>query len=313
MKPTPCTIAACAVLLLLLSSANPQAVGQPFTITQSYAVTLIQDPRDITFIFGLNNRDQAVGQNDNDGQGLIYDAGNFHEVSYPGAIQTEFRAINDRGDIVGKAQVGAGWVYFLYSRGSFAPLDVPGAPSDINNHGEIVGSYFDSSQRSHGYVYADGITQTIDVPNSTSTGVTGINDRGEMVGTYSTGQTRSAFVYSSGAFTPLSLPGAPQDINNRGQIVGSYYTAVGNVFGDRVFVYNQGSYDWFVVPESVYCDRGFIEMLNLAWAINDRGEVAGIWQAYSLSDRGGFIARPVHPIVPSELTVGTCHRTDPFP
>jgi probable HAF family extracellular repeat protein len=294
----------CVAILFSLASTQ-QAAAQPYTITQSYTITLIQYPQHRTHIFGLNNRGQAVGTNDPDG--LVYDAGTLYTLSYPGAIQTELLAINDRGDIVGHAQVGNPWVNFLYAHGSFTTLNLPATftPAAINNRGEIVGTYGDSSQVPHGFIYADGIIQTIDVPDSTGTWVVGINDRGEMVGMFRTDQGSSAFVYSGRTFTPISLPGTPEGINNQGQIVALNYVQDGT-FVIGAFVYYQGSYNWFVVPDGVFCDRGFIQGETFPKAINDRGEVAGFWQGYS--DNGGFIARPVHPVSPSELEVGTCHR-----
>lgn len=290
-------------LLLLAVAANPARAQQPYTITQSYSITLIQHANSRVYIEGLNNRDQAVGWNDS--HGLVYEAGNFYELDYPAAIATELLAINDRGDIIGLAQVGNDWVYFLYANGAFSRLELPGVfaqPADINNRGEIVGTYYDANGIAHGFLYADALTQTVDVPGSTRTSLAGINDRGEIVGT----DDASAFVYSGRTFTAVTLPGTPEDINNRGQIVGTTYVQAGGIFLERAYVFDRGTQNWFVVPDSVFCDRGLIQGASLAKAINDQGDVAGYWQGYSSG--GGFIARPDHPVRPSELTVGTCHR-----
>src|SRR5438094_337743 len=70
------------------------------------------------------------------------------------------------------------------------------------------------------------------------TSVIGINDRGEVVGTYvdAADGNRYGFVLSKGAFTRLDAPGADgftvaQGINNAGQIAGQYTDADGNGHG----------------------------------------------------------------------------------
>src|SRR5215831_18369799 len=63
--------------------------------------------------------------------------------------------VNAAGDIVGAVGIHG----FLYSGGTFTPIDVPGAFSTaaqgINNNSQIVGSYRDSVG-THGFLYRDG-------------------------------------------------------------------------------------------------------------------------------------------------------------
>ncbi len=76
-------------------------------------------------------------------------------------------------------------------------IDVPGSYSTqvtgINDGGEIVGYYYDNAGTpgvpeegaEHGFIYENGQYQTIDYPGSGGgTALTGINDLGEIVGTY---------------------------------------------------------------------------------------------------------------------------------
>src|SRR5947209_3681680 len=76
------------------------------------------------------------------------------------------------------------------------PLGVPcvdilagDGPFGVNSSGVIVGVYFDSAGRSHGYVYRSGIFTTVDHPNAGSSAGQGtflvsINNRGVIGGTY---------------------------------------------------------------------------------------------------------------------------------
>jgi probable HAF family extracellular repeat protein len=77
--------------------------------------------------------------------------------------------------------------------GSFTQIDVPGAiglpitigtvASGINDAGQIVGSFSDSTG-DHGFLDVGGSFTQIDVPGATSTDVFGINDAGQIVGRF---------------------------------------------------------------------------------------------------------------------------------
>lgn len=80
---------------------------------------------------------------------------------------------------------------------------------------------------------------TLDVPfaGAVNTSPTGINDRGQIVGTYyNTLEDRThMFLYDTGVFMTFDVPGVatatPFDINNRGQIVGFYGDSSGGTHG----------------------------------------------------------------------------------
>src|SRR5437867_8361390 len=94
--------------------------------------------------------------------------------------RTRAFGINDAGDIVGDF----GRHGFLYSRGIFTTVDVPGAvvtqAFGINNSGQIVGNFSDTTG-AHGFLYSRGIFTTVDVPgagtpNGAATRAFGINN-----------------------------------------------------------------------------------------------------------------------------------------
>jgi len=101
--------------------------------------------------------------------------------------------------------------------------------SDINNLGQVVGSYADGGD--HGFLRdADGtLTFPIDYPGALATFLTGINDKGWMTGSYydTVGISHALFLPSPRAeFVSFDGPSGPTvfgRINNRGFICGSYY------------------------------------------------------------------------------------------
>ena len=64
--------------------------------------------------------------------------------------------------------------------GSYTTIDVPGAADTIglgiNDHGVVVGAYFDSHGTSHGFIDRHGKFTKVNVPGAADTSVDGIND-----------------------------------------------------------------------------------------------------------------------------------------
>jgi probable HAF family extracellular repeat protein len=85
-------------------------------------------------------------------------------------------------------------IAFCFSNGTFIVIDPPGtsffaAALGINPQGDIVGTYFDSSGNSHGFLLSKGTFTDIDVPGSLgaspgTTTASGINPQGAIVGYY---------------------------------------------------------------------------------------------------------------------------------
>jgi uncharacterized membrane protein len=198
------------------------------------------------------------------------------------------RGINVHSQIVG-AYFVPGFDFllsgFLYDRGEFtriAPI-VGGTEAfsealGINAKGQTVGYYWGEDQ-AHGFIYEDGIFTTVDVPfeGATDTTINGINDRGDMVGTYIDcgfcpviGNIRG-FLYSKGEFTRIDPPCdqllsvAPSGINNRGEVVGYYWLLDQQ---NRGFTYYRGEYS--KIPEF---DENTQYMFALG--INNQGQIVG--------------------------------------
>src|SRR5213593_131880 len=72
---------------------------------------------------------------------------------------------------------------------NFTTIDYPNAVSTnivggISDRGDIVGSYTDSANKTHGYLLSGGVFTTIGIPGAAVTNARGINARGDIVGTY---------------------------------------------------------------------------------------------------------------------------------
>jgi probable HAF family extracellular repeat protein len=155
---------------------------------------------------------------------------------------------------------------------TYTTISVPGATqtsaSAINNVGQIVGNYRDSTGAWHGYVYTNGtFTNFFDVPGvnpPAPIGISGINDAGQIVGSIG-GPGGKGFLYSDGVFTDIYYPQgfstSANGINNAGQIL------VGIDFVGS-FVLSNGELTPIIVP-------GISPMLVQASGINNIGQVVG--------------------------------------
>jgi probable HAF family extracellular repeat protein len=180
--------------------------------------------------FDINNTGQIVGQVDGGPNGgFIYSGGTYTYVN--NGIP---HGINDTGQIVGGGS---------YNNISIPPSSLPpisggyqGVPTGINNAGQEVGYFFTSATPlpgviySHrGFLYSGGTYSTLAFPGAINTVAWGINDAGQIVGSYSNSNGYAAgFLYSGGVYTSIgtNLYG----INNLGQIVGD-----GGVYSNGIF------------------------------------------------------------------------------
>ncbi len=192
--------------------------------------------------------------------------GIFTPIDYPATLDgvgTSAYGINELGEIVGVYVDGAGTSHgFTLTGITFDPLT--GAPSltnalftqidastlgatqtwiyGLSNDGEVVGAYTDAGGAFHGlsvlFTTADisdltGATfATVDFPGAANTWAHGVNDAGQIVGSYddSTGFSHGFFLPSDNAFATVDAGQCgtqAEGINNSGQIVGGYLSPDG--------------------------------------------------------------------------------------
>lgn len=182
------------------------------------------------------------------------------QIDVPGAAATLVGGINRAGQIVGMfcaattcslSFAGDSHGFLLdHIGGTFTKINFPNAvgtgATGINDNGEIVGNY-DACKtqiegtsaltpcvftQGHGFYLIGDTYTSIDPPGSQATEVLGINNFGEIVGTYLDSRNKThGFLFSSGAFTIVDFPGAAvtvvNGVNDQGQIVG--YAETGSV------------------------------------------------------------------------------------
>lgn len=192
-----------------------------------------------SFARGINNVGDIVG-------GYIGDDGNEHgfilrhgtlttlDVPFSGSVGTQLDGINNSGIIIGVWVDGAFTAHgFVYANGNFAHLDYPGAldtaPLGINSRGDIVGNWdTDQSTVGHGFIFSGGKMFSVDEPGAVpdGTAANGINDRGQIVGSFIGEDGNShGFLAQGATFTTLDCAeGANTSawgINSAGQIAGT--------------------------------------------------------------------------------------------
>jgi hypothetical protein len=142
-------------------------------------------------------------------------------------------------------------------------------------------------------VYSQYSYQTFNVPDSPWTDIDGINDRGNIVGSYIaqgvthgfvlSGDDDHGFLLSGDQYTIFDFPGDDMDtvaygIDDSGDIVGSYY---GRQIGQHGFILSEGVYTTIDPPDS---------HRTLALGINNSGVIAGMF--FVGPNVRGFIATP---------------------
>ena len=215
---------------------------------------------------------------------------------------------------------------------TFTTLDDPSGTHGtslfrINNLGQIVGVYFDSSNVLQGFLYSNGTYTTLNDPLGVNgTQATGINNLGQIVGAYyDSGNVLHGFLYSNGTYTTLNDPLAssastPQPnplllvgtvangINNLGQIVGTYYDSNGLTHG---FLYSNGTYTTLDDPLAVSVSQVVSRFSGTqATGINNLGQIVGVYFDSSNVSHGflysnGTYTTITDPLVGSSFPYGT--------
>ena len=136
--------------------------------------------------------------------------------------------------------------------------------------------YQDANGRYHGFLWAKGRFTTLDVPGALGSIALGINDRDQIVGASFddlSGQpgTVHAFLLDRGRYRGFDAPGKlipfPLDINDRGQIAGTGVTA--DLTTIRPFVLRKG----IDGPVTTVAVPG--ATATSVAGINDDGDIAG--------------------------------------
>lgn len=118
----------------------------------------------------------------------------------------------------------------------------------------------------------------------------GVNNKRQIVGSYSDGHGTHGFLYDHGIYTTLDHPDSngltiATGINNKGQIVGTFRVADTDDdrgYSYRSFIYSNGRYETI----DVNCAGQEYGSDNSAYGINDKGQVVGVYGYESLLTNG---------------------------
>jgi hypothetical protein len=209
-----------------------------------------------TQVIGVNDRNVTVGFFANTAgttnAGFVNVHGRFQKVVPPVRNQanppiSQLLGVNNTGWSVGFYNDSKGNAHgfaYNYNSRQFKWVTVSGATSvtaaAVNDESVITGFMTNAAGTTEGFVkWPTGHTATLAVPNASSTNPTGINDRNEVVGTYTVGTGSNAvthgFTWLNGKWTTVDYPAATSTsingVNNEGDIVGFYTDAAGNTDG----------------------------------------------------------------------------------
>lgn len=217
-----------AVSYLWNGTLTPQVIGYPGAV--------------VTEASGINSAGHVSGTYMGSGglhAFLMMGAGVNKQLDFPGAAITFGTGINATDQVVGYYFDATGVHGYVYSTGTFTPINYPSAlytytfAAGINNLGQIVGYACTDLMMVACQAWlrtgTSSIPAQVTVTGALQAKAYGINTSGEIVGEYSDGTRRHGFRLASGHLTVVDIPSpitsamtAVHGINDRGEITGEY-------------------------------------------------------------------------------------------
>jgi len=238
---------------------DQEGITHGFMLSAGTFTTLDFPGATFTQATDINNSGQVVGNYLDDGgvvHGFTWKNGVFNQINDPGFTGTSLSALSDIGQFVGVAiDSNNNKNGFLLQKNVFTTIDFPNA-----NFTELLGIPFQGTTivgvynnnypfaQFHGMQYSNGQFTTVDFRSgpcqsgtSCNTSLNGINDGGQVLGTYSLVSQPSVshpFLITGGTFSApgaLDFPGAvstqASNLNDSAQVVGAYVDASNNTHG----------------------------------------------------------------------------------
>ena len=203
-----------------------------------------------------------------------------------GAGGIAFYGINTAGAAAGwctSAKTGLD-TGFVYSGGKFTAVNFPKSNgtqvTGINDKGEVVGLYLDSTNLTHGFSKIGTKYTKIDVTGGTNTVAWGVNNAGQVT-VYTTNSvgTFDSYLVTGTKFKKIDNPGAGSTgtivhaPSNVGDIDGTYYDTAGT---EKGWLLHKGKYYDVVDPNGV----------TRADGLNDKSVLVGRYGSGSFGGTG---------------------------
>ena len=180
---------------------NTSGVQVGFTYSRGHFTDISIPGAILTNAIGINDAGAVVGTyvtSTGVQHGFVLVGSTLTNLDPPGVTSTATAwGINNAG-VISAFGINASGTYVSFTTPdmgqTWTPLHAPGEGSigtamhEINNNGDVVGTYFDSSGNRHGVLYHGGTYYSFDDPNGVgSTRANGLNDMLVMVGRYGSG------------------------------------------------------------------------------------------------------------------------------
>jgi probable HAF family extracellular repeat protein len=268
--------------VILGNDVSSTGVDSGFEIINGHYVTLDDPAFTNTVPIALNDSNQATGFVFDSGgaaDAFLETNGHFVTISDSSATDGTYgEGLSGLGEVVGFYITADGTSGFEYLNGHYTTINDPNGSDTfllgVNNSGEAIGGYDDSSGNGHSFEVnkAGQFTEIADPKADLALGgtfVNAINNLGEIVGGYNDASGNSnGFLYANGHYTtiddPLGVQTVVEGISQNGEYLTGYYiTKSGAEYG---FVESGGHYT------TINSGTGSTEPL----AVNNSAEVVGI-------------------------------------
>jgi probable HAF family extracellular repeat protein len=160
---------------------------------------------------------------------------------------------------INKTGAAAGWCTstktglftgFVYDAGKFTAINFPKSNGTqaigINDNGDVVGMYLDSTSTQHAFLKKGTKYTSFDVKNDTISTAWGINNKGQIaLFALNSSNSYESFLYNGKTFKKIGDPNAGPSgtivriVNNKGDTAGAYFDSNGSEVG---FLNHGGTY-----------------------------------------------------------------------
>jgi len=167
---------------------------------------------------------------------------------------------------------------------SFPPPATNSTPAALNDLGGIAGTFVDSKNASHGFLFYQGRLTTFMFPGSSGTTLSDMSRNGIIVGQYFSADGKGhSYMVHAGGFHEITLPGHPNadftvtGVNSNGDVVGAINSQTLPANG---FLLHNGKLTILSFPGAD---------VTLPTSINDQGVVVGEFLIQLVNENPAFM------------------------